>query len=610
MRGEESLPAASSLQHEGLVRGEGMRTIVCRIVTLLVLVALNGAAGAATMPDVRKGTISPESKAQAEAYFRFMRGQLLEHEGEFDDALREYEKAFRLDPRSADIAIALSSLSLRLGKLDQALDYARKAVEQDPKKTQALLALAGIYAGRKQYDEAISLYRQAIAADPALEDAYLYLGTLYASLKRYGEAEEMLRKLQKINPQSLMAPYYLGRMFAEQQKYDSALAEFRKAAEIHDDFEPAYTGMGFVYEVTGRTPEAIEAYKRAIVANPHNLETRQRLAQLYIQENALDDALATLEGLVALDPQSYDAFVKIGLIQVDKKEYQRAVGAFRSALEGMPKDLRVRHYLGSTLLALGALDEALAEYQAILAVAPDDLDAILQSAYIQAKKEKPAEAISLLERAIKRQPGKADLYLYLSSAYSQTEEFERAADALKKGIAMAPDRDDLLFNLAVVYEKQGKRPEMIDALRKTLAVNADNVDALNYLGYSYAEKGENLDEALRLIQRAVALKPKSGYILDSLAWAYYQKGMYRDAAKSIEESIMFTPDDPVIRDHAGDIYLKLANRKKAKGHWLESLSLDPHNEALRKKFTSNGFGDPDTELKRMKPRERKKGKKK
>jgi len=62
-----------------------------------------------------------------------------------------------------------------------------------------------------------------------------------------------------------------------------------------------------------------------------------------------------------------------------------------------------------------------------------------------------------------------------------------------------------------------------------------------------------------------------------------------------------TGDDPVMREHLGDIYLKLSNRQKARGEWLKSLKLDPENRKLREKFKKTGFGDPDLLLKDQKP---------
>jgi tetratricopeptide (TPR) repeat protein len=330
---------------------------------------------------------------------------------------------------------------------------------------------------------------------------------------------------------------------------------------------------------------------------------------LSIQQNMLEDALGVFKQLVALDPRNYDAYVKMGLIYVEKKEPEKALEAFTVAERGIPEDIRIKQYRGSTLIALERFDEALAAYRGILVLAPDDTDAILQIAYNYTKQDTTHDAIPLLQKAVAEQPGKPELYLYLAGAYLQLEKYQEAADVLNKGIQMAPDRDDLLFNLAVAYEKLGRREDLISALKRTIEINPDHAEALNYLGYTYAEKGEHLDEAVTLIKKALRVKPDSGYILDSLAWAYYQKGMYRDALKEMQKAVKQVPDDPIMLEHFGDIELKLSNKKKTREQWLKSLERDPTNRKLREKFKAAGFGDPDVLLKDVVPKKKDKNKK-
>ena len=121
------------------------------IIPLVALFAGSCVSPAAKMPEVSLGSISAESQNQADAYYHFMNGGMLEQEGALDPALKEYETAFRLDPRSADIALALASLFLRRGKADDAALYAQKAVDLDPDNTEALMLLAGINSGKKKF---------------------------------------------------------------------------------------------------------------------------------------------------------------------------------------------------------------------------------------------------------------------------------------------------------------------------------------------------------------------------------------------------------------------------------------------------------------------------
>ena len=65
-------------------------------------------------------------------------------------------------------------------------------------------------------------------------------------------------------------------------------------------------------------------------------------------------------------------------------------------------------------------------------------------------------------------------------------------------------------------------------------------------------------------------------------------------------------EDPVMREHFGDIYLKLTEKDKAREQWLKSLELDPENRNLKDRFKAMGFGDPDALLKDVTPRKKSK----
>ncbi len=66
-------------------------------------------------------------------------------------------------------------------------------------------------------------------------------------------------------------------------------------------------------------------------------------------------------------------------------------------------------------------------------------------------------------------------------------------------------------------------------MKKVIKLDPKDANALNYLGYTYTEMGQNLEEAERLIKKALTFKPGDGYITDSLGWVYYKTGRYKEA---------------------------------------------------------------------------------
>ena len=146
---------------------------------------------------------------------------------------------------------------------------------------------------------------------------------------------------------------------------------------------------------------------------------------------------------------------------------------------------------------------------------------------------------------------------------------------------------EIHFQLGALYDKMGDFDKMDVEMKEVLRLNPNHADAFNYLGYSYSERGIRLEEALKLIQKAMELKPNMGYITDSLGWVYYKLGDYERAVTELEKANQLTPDDSTITEHLADSYLKLSRIEKAIEFYERALKLDPkpdQKETLQKKI--------------------------
>ena len=90
---------------------------------------------------------------------------------------------------------------------------------------------------------------------------------------------------------------------------------------------------------------------------------------------------------------------------------------------------------------------------------------------------------------------------------------------------------------------------------------------------------------MEMVKRALQIQPDSGYIIDSLGWIYFQKGLYDEAIVYLEKSVKITPDDPTINEHLGDAYLKKQNYEQALHYFNKALSQEhPSEEQLKEKI--------------------------
>ncbi len=246
----------------------------------------------------------------------------------------------------------------------------------------------------------------------------------------------------------------------------------------------------------------------------------------------------------------------------------------------------------AVLLTAGLLD---AQNQAALAtaayaqIAPSDPAFHVaeigraEALYATGNKEAAIEVLTGLTRSHAAIMG---VHLALGDALRREEKFAGAIAAYDAAIAQIPKAEArhwvLFYSRAICKERQQDWTGAEADFRQALILQPDQPQVLNYLGYSFLDRNENLDEALSMIERAVAAEPESGYIVDSLAWALYRLGRFDDAVAPMEKASLLEPVDPVVTDHLGDVYWAVGRKREAEFQWQRAASFDPaEKDALR-----------------------------
>jgi predicted Zn-dependent protease len=94
-----------------------------------------------------------------------------------------------------------------------------------------------------------------------------------------------------------------------------------------------------------------------------------------------------------------------------------------------------------------------------------------------------------------------------------------------------------------------------------------------------------LDDAERMIRKALDADPGNPYYLDSLGWVFYRRGNAKDAVANIQQAIHgMSSDDAILRDHLGDAYLLNGEPQKAVSEWKRARRLDPKLKGVQEKL--------------------------
>ncbi len=522
-------------------------------------------------------------------YYHYTESQLQKKKGNIDKAISYMKQAIIKDPESIYLKNELAILYLHKNDYDNALDTVEKLLEKYPDNLEGLILLGSIKQSLKQYGEAISAFEKVIAKDPERKKIYLFLGSIYMFENKLEKAKEVYRKMVDIFPDSYIGYYFLGKISLKQDSLTNAEKNFSKALDIEPMLlEPRFELLKIYKsqeENKKNKEKIIKAYKDILEQYPQNVKAAMELGVYYHKNRMKKQALSIFSDLGNRSVDEKNIFEKVVVLYIKNKKFKDAITILEGMLHVLPENSEIHYFLGISHDSIDNKDKAITHFLAVRTDSASFENASIYAAYLLQAQKKTEEAIQHLENSLKKLPESIDLYLCLGQFYENSEKYEKSEAVLKQGIEINKDNTQLLFRLGVIYDKWKKKDSSIDVMKKVININPDHAQALNYLGYTFLELGQNLDEAERLILKAIQLKPKDGYITDSLGWVYYKKGEFQKAVEILEEAISLVPDDPIILEHLGDAYLKLKNKKNALKYYKRSLSIKKEDtENLKNKI--------------------------
>jgi tetratricopeptide (TPR) repeat protein len=492
--------------------------------------------------------------------------------------------------------------------LKAAAHYYGQTLKRDPSDG-SLLGLSFFYAATSgDFASAGTYAKSVVASAPDDRSARLTLAVIAFKQENYAEARRDL-SLSAKGPFTTLTLSLFDAWAAAAlndkpgMEKDLAALAGEKGAETIAAFH-----MGLLSEFAGNTQAAETAYKQALQggATPRVLEAYGRMleragragdaAALYNSHRGQAGFAAVVEPglariaagdkpapLVATPVEGVaEALFGLAASLSDNASADVSVLYLRMALYLRPDFALAQILLADRFDRLGRYEDAIAAYRAVDAASPFHHMAALGLALDLSRAGQADAAIAELKRLTAADAKDGDAWIALGDTYRAGDKDREALDAYDHAVAAiaSPGARDwpLFFARAMVREKlkdlKGSEADIDTALK--LAPN--EAQLLNYLGYSWVDRGEHINEALTMLEKARALRPYDGYIVDSVGWAYYKLGRYEDAARTLEQAVLLVPGDATINEHLGDALWKAGQHMDARFQWSHAITFGAEGE--------------------------------
>src|SRR6266568_4754685 len=288
--------------------------------------------------------------------------------------------------------------------------------------------------------KAIEAYKRAYALDPKSPVIGERLAEMYWKAQRPRDAVNEAREILKRDPDNLQSRRLLGRIYlrslgdvsagnGQPETVNRAIEQFAEINRLDPSDTESALWLARLYRLKNEHDKAEEVLRNILKTDPENEAAVEQLTQLRMDGGKSQEAASLLEGITAHSPSPV-LLDLLGDAYTQTHELAKAEQSYRKAAELDPSELSHQRGLGQTLLVEEKYPEALAVYQKISDVMPDD----------------------------------SDVYLQIAKIYRELHQLDKAEENLVKARQYAPGSPEVMYNEAMVYQAQGRYEDAIRVL--------------------------------------------------------------------------------------------------------------------------------------------------
>nr|VFK22750.1 MAG: Flp pilus assembly protein TadD, contains TPR repeats [Candidatus Kentron sp. LFY] len=464
------------------------------------------------------------------------------------------------DPDAIDAKQIYAALSIHAGNIAESVPILRALLEDPDIPSDRKFTLVGdLLIQGEDKEAALAIMERIVAPYDDDPNALFALAHFLARIKKHQRATDLLEQVITMDDgKNPLVWLYYAKFLQSQGNTARALDTLFDALANGIEDKNLHIGLARLLIGEKRYQEARKQFERYLSSHPEDAEVRYILALFLMQIEQLDEARKHLLHLVHQGDFVHEVHFNLGQIAESRQDLPGAMDLYRKVEDGP-------HYLDAQL------------HIADLLVRQKDLRAAREHLHSVS----PGSA----EESIR-------LYRIEGSMLIEADDLEEAMLVYDAALHDHPEDSELLYDRAMLAGRMDRISILERDLRRLLSKEPDHADALNALGYTLADRTDRHQEAMALIQRALALSPDSYHILDSMGWVLYRLGRHQEALGYLQRALA-SRQDAEIAAHLGEVLWVTGDREAAQEVWKQALEAAPGDERLLE--VMKRFGIPDSE---------------
>jgi len=406
-----------------------------------------------------------EKTSSPEAYCYWLKGAILEGNGDQAGALASYTQAIEKDPTYTSAYLYRADLYRKAKKYDLALLDINAAIEKTSSPTAYYYWLRGdILEKSIKREAAIADYTKALEIDPNYMRVYRARSSLYMWEEKYNLAlADINLEIEKSSVSSPYSYWLRGEILEKMGDKEKAIQDFSKAIEIDTTYTLAYRSRAIIYEGMKKYDlalsdiDALIKYPSSVGSQSYNCLWRGHiLTRIENYEEALKEYTRAIE----FYPDNVFAYESRSRVYGEIGEHELALADVDTIIKKASSPNSKHNVLrGKTLLKSGDKEGAIREYNKAIEIDTDDIFAYLERISFYEQEEKYDFVLKDYEILILKNPNSAGWHYQRAKIYYKMKLMDLAIKDLEKARKLSPKRANSAYLLGEIYEIQYKDKE-------------------------------------------------------------------------------------------------------------------------------------------------------
>ena len=542
--------------------------------------------------DVVESTALPKDKAIALIYL----GIIADKKGEYDNAINYFQRAENYDENNPEIYLNMARTYRKKKDFNNAVKYAEKTSDMIPGDVNPLILLGNINYELSNWEEAIRYYEKALKID-SNNPALLY--NMALALFKKGDrfpALEFLKKAadsDKIGDVAYNSYSRLGAEFLESNMFDLAEKYLVQATHLRPQDPVGRYNLAVAYLRQNKTAEALRELEESERLGQGDMTLLESIGESYFALKDYDRSLRSYNRVLETASRNVKILSRIGEIYYSKGDLERAYESYRKVTQIQPatENARIAYLnMGNILDDAQRFEDAIKAYESAIAIRDNDDLAYYNLGIAYKHYDKSAMAINSWRKAIQINPGNIKARLAMADYYYEQGYNDQAEKEYQEIAYKWPDNQEALFKLGTIYHKHKNYADAKKAYSKVIeageTTDLSRKAMINLAIVSSGERNddESLNESIKMIQKALLLKPDDSDALLALGIIYARKEMHSKAVDAFYQSIKSSRDNKMTAEaynNMGKSYYQMKDYKKSVQSFSRGVEEDPSNEEIR-----------------------------